>query len=223
LPCVKQAFLFDDRPALTHIGLMRFLRFLPFLLILPAGAWPLVNGQASMGGAGVIRDLAPSANEQRDELDQFFANLRYSEDAQDAAEAEAEIFIRLSASKSPTISLLLESASAALENEDTDAAKRIMADVVGLDPGFAEGLTRAASLAYQDDELEEAERLLKRALALEPRHFGAWAGYGMVLEDLGDLKGAQKAYREALYLHPFLDNAKRGLTRVDAKVDGLSL
>jgi tetratricopeptide (TPR) repeat protein len=202
---------------------MRLLRFLPFLLVLPAGAWPLVNGQAALQGATPRDQVIAEHGAQQDALDQLFLNLRYAQDAQDASKTEADIFIRLTASSSPTINLLLENANVALENGDTPAGKAIMADVVRLDPNFAEGLTRAAALAYQDDELEEAKRLLKRALRIEPRHFGAWAGYGLVLEDLGDLQDAQRAYREALYLHPFLDAAKRGLTRVEAKTDGLSL
>jgi Flp pilus assembly protein TadD len=202
---------------------MRFLRFLPFLLILPAGAWPLVNDQPTPR-SGLVQTKGPDQEKiKQAELKQFFAKLRYSETAQEAAKNEGEIYIRLTASDSPTINLLLENATAALNNDNDVAAKAILADIVRLDPDFAEGLTRAASLAYQDGELEQAKSLLERALRIEPRHFGAWAGLGLVLEDMGDLKGAQKAYREALYLHPFLDGAKRGLIRLDAKIDGLSL
>lgn len=204
---------------------MRLLRFLPLLLILPAGAWPLVNGQSKISSSGHlnVKTASQQAQTRKNELDQLFVNLRYSESAQDAMKAEAEIFVRLSSSGSPTVNLLLENATIALGNEDTQTAKDIMADVVRLDPDFAEGLTRAAALAYQDDEFEEAHHLLKRALSKEPRHFGAWAGLGLVLEDLNDLKGAKAAYQEALYLHPYLDSAKRGLMRVEAKTDGLSL
>lgn len=195
----------------------RALRFLPFLLILPAGALPVVSGLHGSGDKPVAQDTTPS------DLARLFAQLRYSETAEDAAKIEADIFIRLTAPPSPTINLLLENTNAALSEENLAAARAIMADVVRLDPKFAEGLTRAALLAYQEGELEEAQNLLKRAVKLKPRHFGAWAGLGLVREDLGDLKGAQEAYREAAYLHPFLDSAKRGLIRLEAKVDGLSL
>jgi Tfp pilus assembly protein PilF len=200
---------------------MRWLRFLPFLLILPAGTWPL---QAQKPLMGPVQSKAERELEvRRDELQDLFTKLRYAQTAEEASKTEAEIFIRLTLSNSPTVNLLLENATIALQNDDTDTAKTIMMDAVRLDPKFAEGLTRAAALAYQDGELDEAQRLLKRALAIEPRHFGAWAGLGLVLEDSGDLKGAQKAYQEALYFHPFLDGAKRGLVRVEAKTDGLSL
>jgi Tfp pilus assembly protein PilF len=196
----------------------RALRFLPFLLILPAGAIPLADG---MNPSQQVPQIAVDTSKH--DLDRLFVQLRYSETAEEASKTEADIFIRLTASKSATSNLLLENATVALNNENSAAAKAILMDVVRLDPKFAEGLTRAAALAYQDGDLHEAEGLLKRALRIEPRHFGAWAGLGLVLEDEGDLKGAQKAYREAIYLHPFLDAAKRGLVRLEAKIDGLSL
>ena len=203
---------------LTHIkGMARLLRVLPFLLILPAGALPVMVDQTQ----SEIAQIAPDTTAR--DLDRLFVQLRYSETAEEASKIEADIFIRLTLSPSPTVNLLLENANAALSAENDAGAKAMLMDAVRLDPKFAEGLTRAASLAYQDGELEEAKGLLERALALEPRHFAAWSGLGLVLEDLGDLKGAQHAYREALYLHPFLDSAKRGLVRLEAKTDGLSL
>jgi tetratricopeptide (TPR) repeat protein len=193
-------------------------RFLPLLLILPAGAVPIVDQSTTP----VAKEATSYLSEMK-ELDHLYEKLRYSESAEAASKTEADIFIRLTKSSSPTINLLMESANAALSNENLAAAKAAMADVVALDPKFAEGLTRSALLAYQDGELDEAQALLERAVKQEPRHFGAWAGLGLVREDLGDLKGAQRAYREAIYLHPFLDSAKRGLVRLESKIDGLSL
>jgi Tfp pilus assembly protein PilF len=212
---------------MTHIGKMRAVfKFLPFLVILPAGAIPLsdnIGGQQQGPTAPQVPSASQIAKAQARDLNQLFVQLRYSESAEDAAKTEAEIFIRLTQSSSPTVNLLLESANFALSNQDIASARSMLNDVVKLDPKFAEGLTRAASVAYQDGDLDDAQGLLKRALVLEPRHFGAWAGLALILEDQGDLKGAQNAYREALYLHPFLDGAKRGLIRLEAKIDGLSL
>lgn len=214
---------FDDLRMLPQIRGMGYLRFLPLLLFLPAAAVPL-TAQPPTGGANIANydpDLAQK--ERARELSGLFAQLRYSETDQDAAKAEAEIYIRLTQSASPSVNLLLETATLALGSDDSETARAILKNVVALEPAFAEGLTRAAALAYQDGDLEEAQRLLNRALKLEPRHFGAWSGLGLVLEDIGDLKGAQRAYSEALYLHPYLDSAKRGQMRVRAKTDGLSL
>jgi Flp pilus assembly protein TadD len=213
----------DGPRVLAQIWAMRYLRFLPFLLFLPAAAVPLTAQPPTSGGNIATYDPNLAQKERARELGALFAQLRYSETDQDAAKTEAEIYIRLTQSESPSVNLLLETATLALSNEDSETARAILKNVVTLEPTFAEGLTRAAALAYQDGELEEAERLLNQALKLEPRHFGAWSGLGLVLEDKGDLKGAQKAYDEALYLHPFLDSAKRGHMRLKAKTDGLSL
>jgi tetratricopeptide (TPR) repeat protein len=200
---------------------MRFpFRFLPFLFFLPPASLPL--GDLVHGG---VQNLVAgaSAREGAQQLNALFYRLRRSESGAEASQFEAEIFIRLTASASPTVNLLLENANIAMSMENDVTARAILDDVVALDPNFAEGLTRAAALAYQDGDLDEAQALLIRALRIEPRHFGAWAGLGLVREDLGDLEGAQQAYREALYLHPFLDAAKRGLIKLEAKTDGLSL
>ena len=195
------------------------LRFLPFLLIMPAGSVPIVEQFF-----GAAQNASPQdARAVKDELDRLFYTLRHSETAEDASKAEANIFIVLTQSSSPTANLLLESANVALENGDEVAAKAMLDNVVRLEPKFAEGLTRAAALAYQGGDSQAAKALLTRALRLEPRHFGALSGLGLVLEDLGDLKNAQRAYHDALYFHPFLDSAKRGLIRLEAKTDGLSL
>lgn len=214
--------LFDLHGMLAHINQMRrALKFLPFFFILPAGAIPLADTmdppRINQANNQIARDTRAR------DLNRLFVQLRYSESLEEASKAEADIFVRLTASSSPTTNLLLESANVALSLEDLTAARSMLNDVVALDPTFAEGLTRAAALAYQDGDLDVAQGLLKRALRQEPRHFGAWAGLALVLEDKGDLKGAQHAYREALYHHPFLDAAKRGLLRLEAKIDGLSL
>ncbi len=197
----------------------RAFRFLPFLFILPAAAIPVVQDHLE---TAVVSTTSNSANDER-ELDDIFLRLRHSESAEEASKAEADIYIRLTSSRSPTVNLLLETANVALSQEDDVAAKTMLEQAIELDPNFAEGLTRAASLDYQNGDLGSAKARLKKALRIEPRHFGAWSGLGLVLEDLGDLRGAQQAYREALYLHPFLDSAKRGLIKIEAKTDGLSL
>lgn len=207
---------------LAHIiEMRRALKFLPFLLILPAGAIPLADTMDPLQSNQTSNQIARDTRAR--DLDRLFIQLRYSESLDEASKTEADIFIRLTQSSSPTTNLLLESANVALSLEDPISARSMLEDVVALDPTFAEGLTRAAALAYQDGDLDVAQGLLKRALRQEPRHFGAWAGLALVLEDEGDLKGAQHAYKEALYLHPFLDAAKRGLLRLEAKIDGLSL
>lgn len=198
---------------------MRFLRLLPFLLLLPGGAVPMTPGVVVPEVKNqTIYDPPPAQK-----LNTYFEALARSGSAEEAARYEGEIYLIMTRNTSPTVTFLLESASVALDSEDKEAARTALTSIAELDPNFAEGLARLATLAYDDGDYVQAEALLKRALRLEPRHFAAWAGLGLVREDLGDFRGAEAAYREALFYHPYQDGAKRGLIRMEARLEGLSL
>jgi Flp pilus assembly protein TadD len=57
-------------------------------------------------------------------------------------------------------------------------------------------------------------------LAREPRHFGALSGLGIILEELGDDKGALEAFRRALALNPHLDRIPEMVRKLTDKVEG---
>ncbi|GIU66182.1 tetratricopeptide repeat protein [Candidatus Phycosocius spiralis] len=163
-------------------------------------------------------DLTPDQN-----LNLLFQGLARSGSAEEASRYEGEIILIFSRHPSPTITLLMTTAVHAAQIEDYETARNALQSIGELDPNFSEGQARLAAIAYQDGDLTQATLLLHRTLALEPRHFVAWAGLGLVLEDQGDYKGAEHAYMEALFYHPYLDSAKRGLMRMETQLDGLSL
>jgi len=43
---------------------------------------------------------------------------------------------------------------------------------------------------------------------------------GLVLQQLGDKKGALNAFRQALSVHPFLSNANRAVKALQEEVEG---
>ncbi|MFM1975567.1 MAG: hypothetical protein RL145_413 [Pseudomonadota bacterium] len=198
---------------------MRFLRLLPFLLLLPAGSLPITPGVVVPEVDNpTVYDPPPAQK-----LKTYFEALARSGSAEEAARFEGEIYLIMTRNPSPTITFLMESATMAIEADDKETARMALTRVTELDPTYAEGLARLATVVYDDGDLVQAEALLKRALRLEPRHFAAWTGLGLVREDLGDFRGAEEAYREALFYNPYLDGAKRGLIRMEARLDGLSL
>lgn len=165
----------------------------------------------------------PSAIPANTSLDVLFMALRRSETPEEAARIEADIYLRLSQARSPTVNLMMNSAAVMAERGDDTGARPIYRKVTELEPDYAEGWARAAGSAFAAGEMDEAEMLLRRALRIEPRHYAAWAGLGAVLEAEGDLAGARDAYREALFYNPFQDGARRGLLRVETQLEGLAL
>jgi len=50
---------------------------------------------------------------------------------------------------------------------------------------------------------------IQQVLVREPRHFGALAGLGMIMQEVGDDKRALEAFRRALAVNPYLDKLAR--------------
>ena len=54
----------------------------------------------------------------------------------------------------------------------------------------------------------------------EPRHFGALAGLGMIMQELGDDKRALDAFRKALEINPHLEKLPDMVKTLTEKVEG---
>ncbi|MGO8923597.1 MAG: tetratricopeptide repeat protein, partial [Xanthobacteraceae bacterium] len=61
---------------------------------------------------------------------------------------------------------------------------------------------------------------LREVLAREPRHFGALAGLGLILQDIGDDKHALEAYDAALAIDPHLRDLTDTVRTLREKVEG---
>jgi Tfp pilus assembly protein PilF len=64
--------------------------------------------------------------------------------------------------------------------------------------------------------LEDIEQVLIR----EPRHFGALAGLGMIMQELGDDRRALDAFRKALAIDPHLARVQELVRALTEKVEG---
>ena len=61
---------------------------------------------------------------------------------------------------------------------------------------------------------------IEQVLVREPRHFGALAGLGMIMQDIGDEKRALDAFREALAVNPYLEKVPELVKTLSEKVEG---
>jgi len=162
------------------------------------------------------------AARSRAQLDTLFSRLA-QKDSPDWLSVQNEIWAQWSRSGSPAMDLLLRRAESAMENGQFELALRFLDDLVRLAPDFAEGWNKRATVYFLLGEYGRSVADIQRTLALEQRHFGALSGLGMILERLGDKKGAMRAYRRGLEVHPNLPGAAEGVERLSPDVDGREL
>lgn len=165
--------------------------------------------------------LAPGKAEVRGAvLDKLYAELATAQDEGAARALESAIQSVWLESGSPSIDLLMSRGLDALREDDFDRAYFYFDEVVTLAPGFAEGWNKRATIHYIREDYARALRDIEHVLRLEPRHFEALAGLGVILEELGDKKGALDAYRKALAINPQLLNGRERIAPLELEVEG---
>lgn len=176
---------------------------------------------AALSGCG-----APPPSEQAavdPALDELFKELLTAPTDAEASALEEQIWQTWGQSGSATVDVLIERADAAEAAGDKALALSFIDQATSLTPSYAGAWYRRSILRYDADDRAGAIADIQETLKREPRHFGALAGLGMIYEDMGQEKAALEAYRRALEIHPFLNNAKQGVSRLEPKVDGQDL
>ncbi len=153
-------------------------------------------------------------------LDFLFGALKAAPDEASAKHVEGRIWALWSATTSDTVSLLMSRAKTALDRGEADTALRLLDSVVTLRPDYIEGWNRRATLYYAKNEYERSLDDIKQVLIREPRHFGALAGLGFIMQELGDEKRALDAFRKALEINPRLERIPDLIKTLSEKVEG---
>jgi tetratricopeptide (TPR) repeat protein len=175
---------------------------------------------AAVAAVALGAALAPfSAVAQTARLDELFAQLQ-SEDPGRVARIERQIFAEWSKSGSAAMDLLLQRGKDALEAENPTEAIEHLTALTDHAPDFAEGWNALAMAYFEAERYGPALDAIRRALALNPRHFGALAGLGRIMEELGDDQAALEAYRAAHAIHPHQSGIEAGLERLQRKTGG---
>ena len=153
-------------------------------------------------------------------LDFLFGALKAAPDEASAKQVESRIWALWMATPSDTAALLMTRAKVALEARQLDVALKLLDAVVALRPDYIEGWNRRATIYYLQDDYGHALQDIRQVLAREPRHFGALAGLGMIMRDLGDDRRALDAFRKALAINPHLDKIPELVKTLTEKVEG---
>ncbi len=141
-------------------------------------------------------------------------------DAASAKHVEARIWALWTQTSSDTTMLLMQRAKAAIDAKQMEVARKLLDAVVRLKPDYVEGWNRRATLFYLIDDYTHSLEDIEQVLAREPRHFGALAGLGMIMQELGDDKRALDAFRRALAINPHLEKVPDLVKTLTEKVEG---
>jgi tetratricopeptide (TPR) repeat protein len=153
-------------------------------------------------------------------LEFLFGALKAAPDETSAKHVEARIWAIWLQTPSDTVGLLMTRAKTAMDAQNSDVALKLLDAVVKLRPDYIEGWNRRATLYYLRNDYARSLEDIEQVLAREPRHFGALAGLGMIMQDLGDEKRALDAFRRALAVNPHLEKVPELVKTLTEKVEG---
>jgi tetratricopeptide (TPR) repeat protein len=160
---------------------------------------------------------------RRQKLDDLFARLAASTDADETNGIVAAIDRLDLESGSNTADFLMARAIAALGTRNLETAQTLLDKIVSLQPDWAGAWNKRATVRFMTGDDRGSMADIARVLALEPRHVGALLGMGMILERDGFRDQALRAYRRALEIAPQLASARVATDRLEAAIKGQSL
>ena len=169
-----------------------------------------------LGGEEPI--LGPAARRQA--LNSLYDRLGAAKDAKAAEPITEAIEQAWRSSGSDTVDLLMNRVDAFVLSAQLDLASEVLDAVTDIAPNDAEAWHQRAIVSFMQKDNQRAISELRRALSLDPRHYKALRDLGMVLQQIGDKKGALEAYRQALAINPFLEQARQGVEHLVPDVEG---
>ncbi len=153
-------------------------------------------------------------------LDFLLGALQVAPDETSAKAIEDRIWALWQVSGSDTVDLLMARVKQVSDAGNYDLALRLLDAIIEIRPQFVEAWNRRATMFFLKKDYSNSLSDIEHVLAQEPRHFGALAGLGTVLEEVGDDKHALEAYRKALAVHPHLKGVAEHVKALADKVDG---
>jgi tetratricopeptide (TPR) repeat protein len=153
-------------------------------------------------------------------LDFLFGALKAAPDDASAKAVEARIWALWLQTPSDTAALLMSRAKAAMDARQMDVAIKLLDATIKLRPDYVEAWNRRATVFYLQNDYGRSLADIQQVLAREPRHFGALAGLGMIMQELGDDKHALEAFRKALAVNPHLEKVPDLVKTLTEKVEG---
>lgn len=133
---------------------------------------------------------------------------------------ERQILREWARSGSASVDFLFQRGQSALQAGDTSAAIAHFSAAIDHAPDFAEAWNARATAYYMANRIGPSMADIEQTLARNPQHFGALAGMGAILEQLGRPAQAREAYAAAHALHPHRPSVREALSRLERQLAG---
>lgn len=167
--------------------------------------------------------LPPQPVDRATLLAQLYAKLPAASDIGEARTIMETIEQIWRTSESDTANLLMSRATRLIEESDPELALKILDATIDLDPEVAEAYYLRARMAFEQRDWSGALLDLKRVIERDPKHYRALNDLGIALFELGQRKEALDAFRKAVAVNPFLEQAKREVELLAREVEGQEL
>jgi tetratricopeptide (TPR) repeat protein len=154
------------------------------------------------------------------DIEFLFGALKAAPTPEVAKAVEGRIWALWMVSPSDTATLLMSRVRRAVEAKNLDLAIKLLDSIVVLRPDYIEAWNRRATLHYMRKDFTRSLEDIRQTLAREPRHFGALAGLGMIMQELGEDKRALEVYRKAVEVNPHLPRIPDLIKSLTEKVEG---
>lgn len=154
------------------------------------------------------------------DIEFLFGALKAAPTPEAAKAVEGRIWALWMVSPSDTATLLMSRVRRAVEAKNLDLAIKLLDSIVVLRPDYIEAWNRRATLHYMRKDFTRSLEDIRQTLAREPRHFGALAGLGMIMQELGEDKRALEVYRKAVEVNPHLPRIPDLIKSLTEKVEG---
>ena len=162
----------------------------------------------------------PQTGDPRLNIDKLFEALKIAPSEESAKFVENRIWALWVTAGGDTGNLLMTRVKTAMDHKDFDLAIKLLNAIIDIKPDYVEAWNRRATVYFQNKDYASALADIHEVLAREPRHFGALAGLGSILQEIGDEKGALEAFRRALAVHPKLEKVPDMVKNLSEKVEG---
>ena len=164
---------------------------------------------------------APSLAAQNDpRLEVLFEQLKNSDNKNEVADVTAEIWAIWRFSGIPPVDWMMHESHRFMKLGILDSALGGFTLITETAPNFAEGWHKRATVHFLMGNFSASIEDIKKTVALEPRHFGAFAGLGLIHLMMGDERAALKALEKALTINPHLSGTRKKVEELRKKING---